>query len=493
MAIKIVKTLISAVAIGALISAQTELAVARGGGHGMSNPHFGGHAHFGGVRAFRRPHYSGLRGYSGSHIHSFSTHSQHFAHSRNFAHGRNLSHNNNIKNNVAHSNNSKLAHGNRGKDLAHSNSTKNFAKNGKNWNEKGKNWNKWGNSYSKAGWNGNWHGWNGGCCWWNGSVFWPFFYGDLLAFVFWPFGFYYPIWWFDPYIFVWDAIFWPGPYYDYYAYQSPDYYDVYGDYGYYDGYAHRHYARTRYADRETTSANAEELAQSCGGLAPGITDLPIDRIQTSLQLSDEQLKALDALKSASSQASNVLQASCTNEVPLTPVARLDEVQKRIDGMVQAVGIVRQPLDDFYNVLNDEQRQKFAALGPAAGTRTGRRKSASGNDLAALCNHHAEGFTQLPVERIEQFVKPTQEQQDTLAKLKSASLGAANRLQASCPTEMPQAPIDRFDAVAKRLDAMSAAIKTVRPALDSFYSSLTDEQKAQFNMLGPPKTKASRRS
>lgn len=70
--------------------------------------------------------------------------------------------------------------------------------------------------------------------------------------------------------------------------------------------------------------------------------------------------------------------------------------------------------------------------------------------------------------------------------------AANQLQASCPTEMLQAPMDRFDAVGKRLDAMAAAIKTVRPALADFYGSLSDEQKARFNTLGPPKTTSRRR-
>ena len=46
--------------------------------------------------------------------------------------------------------------------------------------------------------------------------------------------------------------------------------------------------------------------------------------------------------------------------------------------------------------------------------------------------------------------------------------AANQLQASCPAQMPQTPLDRFDAVATRLNAMEKAIKTVRPALASFY-------------------------
>jgi hypothetical protein len=106
-------------------------------------------------------------------------------------------------------------------------------------------------------------------------------------------------------------------------------------------------------------------------------------------------------------------------------------------------------------------------------------------LAALCNSRSESFTQLPVQRVEQAVTPTQQQQGALEKLKTASTEAANQLQASCPAQSPQTPLDRFDAVGKRLDAMASAVKTVRPALADFYSSLTDEQKARFNTLGPP--------
>jgi LTXXQ motif family protein len=152
--------------------------------------------------------------------------------------------------------------------------------------------------------------------------------------------------------------------------------------------------------------------------------------------------------------------------------------------------VRTPLDNFYNSLSEEQRQRFATLRPAADGRTNRR-GASGNDLAALCSRRAESFTQLPVERVEQVVKPTQEQQDAFARLKIASTEAANQLQASCPTQTPQSPMDRFDALGKRLGAMAEAIKTVRPALASFYGSLSDEQKARFNTLGPPQTTSPR--
>ena len=36
----------------------------------------------------------------------------------------------------------------------------------------------------------------------------------------------------------------------------------------------------------------------------------------------------------------------------------------------------------------------------------------------------------------------------------------------------------------RLEVMLAAVKIVRPALDGFYQSLSDEQKARFNAVAP---------
>lgn len=72
--------------------------------------------------------------------------------------------------------------------------------------------------------------------------------------------------------------------------------------------------------------------------------------------------SLDALKSASSTTEDALKAPCPNEVALTPVGRLDAMQKRLNSMVQAIAIVRTPLENFYNSLDDEQRQRFNAIG-----------------------------------------------------------------------------------------------------------------------------------
>ena len=43
--------------------------------------------------------------------------------------------------------------------------------------------------------------------------------------------------------------------------------------------------------------------------------------------------------------------------------------------------------------------------------------------------------------------------------------------------------ERLDTVAKRLDALTNALATVKPALSDFYNSLSDEQKARFNVIG----------
>jgi hypothetical protein len=90
-----------------------------------------------------------------------------------------------------------------------------------------------------------------------------------------------------------------------------------------------------------------------------------------------------------------------------------------------------------------------------------------------------------VQRIEQIVQPTAQQRSTFDDLKKATQNAADQLRSSCPTAVPLSPVARIDTVATRLRAMVDAIKSIRPVLENFYASLNDEQKARFNMMGPP--------
>jgi hypothetical protein len=160
------------------------------------------------------------------------------------------------------------------------------------------------------------------------------------------------------------------------------------------------------------------------------------------------------------------------------MARLDVAEKRLDVMLQAVQIVRDPLERFYASLSDDQKHKFDAMGTTEG------RSQGGGNLARLCAKPAGEPANLPVQRIEQVVEPQKQQQDAFNALKQAADDAADVLQSSCPTQMPQTQVDRLDAVATRLQAMVDAMNTVRPKLQAFYNALSDEQKAKFNIMGP---------
>jgi hypothetical protein len=63
------------------------------------------------------------------------------------------------------------------------------------------------------------------------------------------------------------------------------------------------------------------------------------------------------------------------------------------------------------------------------------------------------------------------------------MAAAEFLKAKCLEDQALTPPGRIEAMAQRLEAVLQALKTVQPALELFYNSLSDEQKARFNQLG----------
>ena len=61
------------------------------------------------------------------------------------------------------------------------------------------------------------------------------------------------------------------------------------------------------------------------------------------------------------------------------------------------------------------------------------------------------------------------------------------LKTFCQPDNALTPPARLAAVGQRLDPMLQAIKMVRSALEDFYGTLTDEQKAQFEAIGRERT------
>ncbi len=90
----------------------------------------------------------------------------------------------------------------------------------------------------------------------------------------------------------------------------------------------------------------------------------------------------------------------------------------------------------------------------------------------------------PASEIEARLHPNDTQRAALQVLQDTSAEAAETLKAACQPGDVMTPPARFAAIAKRLDTMLQAVKQVRAALEDFYATLDDEQKAQFEAIGP---------
>jgi len=104
--------------------------------------------------------------------------------------------------------------------------------------------------------------------------------------------------------------------------------------------------------------------------------------------------------------------------------------------------------------------------------------------AEVCSNQAPELTDWPIERISEVVQPTDAQRQALDELRAASAKAIEILQSGCPKDLPSISTGRLSAMEGRLQVMLAAVQTVRPALERFYRSLSDEQKARFNAIAP---------
>jgi LTXXQ motif family protein len=152
-------------------------------------------------------------------------------------------------------------------------------------------------------------------------------------------------------------------------------------------------------------------------------------------------------------------------------------------------------DDFWPYAYDDVYYgiygNYAPIPPGASS-GGRRESSPGNRVARtddtqrraaeVCSDDAAQLTDWPLERISEVVQPTAAQRSALDELRAASAKAIDMLKSGCPKDLPSTPIGRLAAMESRLQVMLAAVQTVRPALERFYQSLSDEQKARYNAI-----------
>jgi hypothetical protein len=281
-------------------------------------------------------------------------------------------------------------------------------------------------------------------------------------------------------------LFWPFAYYDIYDYA------LWGDgigfwgYGYRDIYAA---IFTPYGDEDLTRYMASprsqrhgrlpSLVQICGDDASEFAGLPIKQIRQAILLSDEQRATLDDLANASVEAAQIIRAACPAVVALTPSGRLAAMQLRLKAMKSAIARVATPFETFYERLDDDQKGKLVEL-------SGQRAPFAPKVPATQSCTPPEAL-QWPGSEIEARLHLNDSQREGLGALQRMSALARNTLNFNCEPDENLDPPDRLATADTRLDAMLDAIKLLRPALDDFLATLSDEQKAQFATIGAKRT------
>jgi hypothetical protein len=301
---------------------------------------------------------------------------------------------------------------------------------------------------------------------WAGAVFWPYAYTDMFYYAFWP-NAYDEGYWAYAYDDFLDATYWAyGNPYAAYAYAGPN-----------------PQAAGLTGGSSRGRAPRAQFAAACEQMA-NIANWPFGQIEAAIEPTADQQLLLSNLKSAADRAAAMLKASCPSSFPLTPPGRLQAMTGRLEATLAALDIVRPQLAQFYDSLSDEQKARFNAIGPEPGREgTHARGSERESRTTQTCGGSKPGLIDLPIEQIRAVVRPSNAQLQPLDRLADASRSAVDALEAACPDAVAQTPVGRLDAMHDRLAAMLKAAKTLQPALNGFYASLNNEQKAVFNTLG----------
>ena len=304
-----------------------------------------------------------------------------------------------------------------------------------------------------------WHGRRGASGWWQhgdggygwvGPLFWPFAYYDVYDYALWGDG----------------MGFWGYGYRDIYA----AIFTPYGD---------DELARYISPSRGRRFGRLPSLARICGDDASELAGLPIEQVRQAIQPNDGQRVALDTLANASVEAAQTIHAACPTEVASTPSGRLAAMQQRLEAMKSAIARVRTPFEEFYELLDDDQKGKLAAFNDQ------RAQFAPKVPAAQSCT--PPETLQWPASEIEARLHLSDTQREELDVLRRMSVFAKNTLNFACQPDENLTPPDRLATADTRLDAMLDAIKLVAPALDDFFATLSDEQKAQFETIGTKRT------
>ena len=227
------------------------------------------------------------------------------------------------------------------------------------------------------------------------------------------------------------------------------------------------------------------LQQFCGDDGSAMAALPISQIQQAIQPNEAQRAALDELAQTWIFAAQMIRATCLTQTAFTAPSRLAIMHQRLGAMIGALSAIREPLGKFYDLLEEEQEARLNALAED------RRRTTTTNGAAEAsaqgCGAAPSALLQWPADEIEARLHPNDMQRAALKVLQNANARAVELLTTECQLQDAITSPARLDAVEVRLADMQQAVHLVSTALEAFYATLSDEQKAQFEAIGQKRT------
>ncbi len=103
-------------------------------------------------------------------------------------------------------------------------------------------------------------------------------------------------------------------------------------------------------------------------------------------------------------------------------------------------------------------------------------------IIQACSGQAAELQKMPIDAVVKTVQPSDQQRAALAQIHAAAAEAADKLNASCPKDVPAPLTERLNTMRASLDAIKAALTPLRSAFVDAYAALNDEQKARLVAL-----------
>ena len=101
----------------------------------------------------------------------------------------------------------------------------------------------------------------------------------------------------------------------------------------------------------------------CSPRAAGLAEWRVDRIDRLVRPTDAQRPKLEELRKASIRAAEIIATACPTDIPQSPVARLELMEKRMNAMLEALKVVRPAFTELYNALDATQQSRLNVAGP----------------------------------------------------------------------------------------------------------------------------------